>query len=45
MSPFTEYWGIWNDQQVPNTYSHYADISYGNITRKSKTCYGKTYWS
>ena len=26
VSPFTEYWGIWNDQQVPNTYSHYADV-------------------
>tara|TARA_R110000822_G_scaffold305202_1_gene430815 strand:+ start:406 stop:1038 length:633 start_codon:yes stop_codon:yes gene_type:complete len=19
-------WGVWNDQQVPNTYSHYSDI-------------------
>jgi len=26
ISPFTEYFGIWNDQQVPKTYSHYADI-------------------
>ena len=26
ISPFTEYFGIWNDQQVPNTYSHYSDI-------------------
>ena len=26
ISPFTEYWGIWTDQQVPNTYSHYADL-------------------
>ena len=26
MSPFTDYWGIWNDAQVPNTYSHYSDI-------------------
>jgi hypothetical protein len=25
ISPFTEYWGIWNDEQVPNTYSHYSD--------------------
>ena len=25
ISPFTEYWGIWNDQQVPNTYSNYSD--------------------
>jgi hypothetical protein len=27
ISPFTDYFGIWNDQQVPNTYSHYADIA------------------
>ena len=26
VSPFTEYWGVWNDSQVPNTYSHYADL-------------------
>tara|TARA_R100001163_G_scaffold51097_1_gene38501 strand:- start:58 stop:693 length:636 start_codon:yes stop_codon:yes gene_type:complete len=26
ISPFTEYFGIWNDKQVPNTYSHYGDI-------------------
>ena len=26
ISPFTTYWGIWNDHQVPNTYSHYADL-------------------
>tara|TARA_Y100000593_G_scaffold48652_1_gene91778 strand:- start:615 stop:845 length:231 start_codon:yes stop_codon:yes gene_type:complete len=26
ISPFTEYWGIWNDEQVPNTYSHYGDL-------------------
>ena len=25
ISPFTSYWGVWNDSQVPNTYSHYAD--------------------
>ena len=27
ISHFTEEWGVWNDQQVPNTYSHYADIA------------------
>ena len=27
ISPYTEYYGIWNDEQVPNTYSHYADIA------------------
>ena len=26
ISPYTEYWGVWNDQQVPNTYSHYGDM-------------------
>jgi hypothetical protein len=26
ISPCTEEFGIWTDQQVPNTYSHYADI-------------------
>ena len=27
ISPFTEYWGIWTDQQIPNTYSHYSDTA------------------
>ena len=26
ISPFTDYWGVWTDEQVPNTYSHYADV-------------------
>ena len=26
ISPFTKEWGVWNDQQVPNTYSVYGDI-------------------
>jgi len=26
ISPFTEYFGVWNDTQVPETYSHYSDI-------------------
>ena len=26
ISQYTEEWGVWNDSQVPNTYSHYADI-------------------
>ena len=25
ISPFAEEYGYWNDSQVPNTYSHYAD--------------------
>ena len=27
ISPFTTEWGIWSDEQVPNTYSHFADIA------------------
>jgi hypothetical protein len=27
ISPFTEYFGIWTDPQVPNTYSDYGDIA------------------
>ena len=27
ISPFTTYFGVWNDSQSPNTYSHYADIA------------------
>jgi len=27
ISPFTDYWGVWNDQQIPNTYSHYGDTA------------------
>lgn len=26
ISPFTTYFGTWNDPQVPETYSHYSDI-------------------
>ena len=27
ISNFTKEWGTWADEQVPNTYSHYADIA------------------
>ena len=27
ISPFTEYWGVWTDEQIPNTYSHYGDTA------------------
>jgi hypothetical protein len=27
ISPFTTEFGVWNDGQVPNTYSHYGDIA------------------
>ena len=36
ISPFTEYFGIWNDQQVPNTYSHYSDIAMETLLTKVK---------
>jgi len=26
ISPFATEFGVWNDKQVPNTYSHYSDI-------------------
>jgi len=26
ISQFTDYFGVWNDKQVPETYSHYSDI-------------------
>ena len=34
LSPFTEYWGVWNDEQVPNTYSHYADLVMETLLQK-----------
>ena len=27
ISPFTTEWGVWNDKQAPETYSHYADVA------------------
>jgi hypothetical protein len=27
ISPFETMFGVWNDEQVPNTYSHYSDIA------------------
>ena len=27
ISPFDQEWGVWNDEQVPNSYSHYADTA------------------
>ena len=26
LHPFEDMFGVWNDSQVPETYSHYADI-------------------
>ena len=36
ISPFTEYFGVWTDQQVPNTYSHYADLVMETLLQKVK---------
>ena len=27
INPFSEEWGTWSDEQIPNTYSHYCDIA------------------
>ena len=34
ISQFTEYFGVWNDQQVPETYSHYSDIVMETLLEK-----------
>ena len=36
ISPFTEYYGVWNDEQVPNTYSHYSDIAMETLLQQVK---------
>ena len=36
ISPFTEYFGVWNDQQVSNTYSHYSDIAMETLLEEVK---------
>ena len=36
ISPYTDYWGVWNDQQVPNTYSHYADMVMETLLQEVK---------
>ena len=27
LSPYNKEWGVWNDAQVPNTYTHYSDTA------------------
>jgi len=34
ISPFTKYFGVWNDEQVPGTYSHYSDIAMETLLLK-----------
>ena len=36
ISPFTEYWGVWNDEQAPNTYSHYSDVAMETLLQHVK---------
>ena len=31
ISQFTEYWGVWNDSMIPNTYSHYGDTAFETV--------------
>jgi hypothetical protein len=37
ISPFNSMWGVWNDQQVPDTYSHYADAVMETLLVKTHT--------
>jgi hypothetical protein len=41
ISQFTDYFGVWNDPQVPETYSHYSDIVMETLLVKLLTSYGK----
>ena len=34
ISPFETMFGVWNDEQIPNTYSHYADIAMETLLLK-----------
>jgi hypothetical protein len=36
ISPFTDYWGVWNDTQVPETYSHYGDVAMDTLLTEVK---------
>ena len=27
ISPYNKEWGIWDEEQVPKTYSHYSDLA------------------
>ena len=36
ISQFTQYFGVWNDTQIPETYSHYADIVMETLLQKVK---------
>ena len=37
LSPYLQqYFGVWNDAQIPETYSHYADIVMETLLQKVK---------
>ena len=36
ISPFNSEYGVWNDKQVPNTYSHYSDIAMETLLQQVK---------
>ncbi len=36
ISQFTDYYGVWNDEQIPETYSHYSDIVMETLLQKVK---------
>ena len=36
ISPFTDYWGVWNDDQIPETYSIYGDTAMETLLEKVK---------
>ena len=36
ISPFETMFGVWNDEQVPNTYSHYSDIVMETLLQKTQ---------
>ena len=36
ISPFTTEFGVWNDEQVPETYSHYGDIAMDTLLLKTQ---------
>jgi len=36
ISQFTQYFGVWNDAQIPDTYSHYGDIVMDTLLQRVK---------
>ena len=36
ISPFNTEYGVWNDEQIPNTYSHYSDIAMETLLTEVK---------